>query len=388
MGWSESDQRLIDDARRVVVKIGSNVLTTPVGLDEERIGHLAAQMAGLIDAGREIIIVSSGAIAAGFRRLGLAAPPRTIPEKQAAAAAGQASLIEAWDAAFAATGHKVAQVLLTSEDLRVRRRYINAHNTLFTLLEWGVVPVINENDTVVVAEIKFGDNDALAARVTSLTEADLLVILTDIDGLYSADPRQKSDAELIPAVDQVTPELLAVASAAPGAVGRGGMRSKIGAGAAVARGGRPTVITSGLAPRILTDLFGGRGRGTLLRPVVGGLSLRKQWIDALDPRGRIVVDDGAVRALLQNGKSLLPVGIVEVEGQFMAGSPVDVVDPRGRHIARGLVKYRSGEIRRIMGCRSVDIDAVLGRPGCADVVIHRDDMVVLDETLNSAAQTG
>jgi glutamate 5-kinase len=378
MPWSETDQRLIDNARRVVIKIGSNVLTTPTGLDEARIGSLAAQIGVLIDGGREAVIVSSGAIAAGFRQLGLQRPLRTIPEKQAAAAAGQASLIEAWDRALGRAGYKAAQVLLTSEDLRVRRRYINAHNTLFTLLEWGIVPVINENDTVVVAEIKFGDNDTLAARVTSLTEADLLVVLTDIEGLYSADPRHHPDAELIPLVDQVTPELLGVASAAPGAVGRGGMRSKISAGAAVARGGRPTVIASGLAPQVLTDLFAGRGQGTLIRPTTERLSHRKQWIDALSPRGRIKIDDGAARALLDNGKSLLPVGILAVEGDFAAGSPVEVVDAADHRLARGLVRYRSGEVRRIMGCHSHEIPAILDRPGCADVVIHRDDLVLVE----------
>jgi glutamate 5-kinase len=378
MSWNETDQRLIDDARRVVIKIGSNVLTTPTGLDEARIGHLATQIGALIDGGREAVIVSSGAIAAGFRRLGLQAPPRTIPEKQAAAAAGQASLIEAWDRALGRAGYQAAQILLTSEDLRVRRRYVNAHNTLFTLLEWGLVPVINENDTVVVAEIKFGDNDTLAARVTSVSEADLLVILTDIDGLYTNDPRQREDAELIPLVDQVTPELLGLASAAPGAVGRGGMRSKISAGAAVARGGRPTVITSGLIPEVLSDLFAGRGRGTLIRPIAERLSHRKQWIDALSPRGKIVVDDGAARAIISNGKSLLPVGIVAVAGDFAAGSPVDVVDGGDRRLARGLVRYRSGEVRQIMGCRSHEISGVLQRPGCDDVVIHRDDLVLVE----------
>ena len=379
---TDRDRAMIKEARRIVVKVGSNVITRGSGLNHKIIGGLADQMAGLLNDGREVIIVSSGAIAAGLRRMKPAAPPSGIPEKQALAAVGQGRLIQAWERPFAGHGFSVAQMLLTSEGLTDRRRYLNARNTLFTLLEWGVVPVINENDTVVVEEIMFGDNDNLAAMVLALAQADILVILTDIDGLMTADPRVDPGAELIEAIECLTPEIMEMAGAAPGAVGRGGMRSKLISAEKVALCRRPTIIADGRAEGVLTDVFAGQRRGTFVRPHSEEDSIpakkRKQWIAfGTNPKGAISVDAGAARAMVENGKSLLPVGVTAVEGRFMVGEPVEVVGPGGERLGVGLVNYSARQIERIMGLHTHEIEAVLGGK-FFDEVIHRDHLVIID----------
>lgn len=369
-------QDLVGRARRIVVKIGSGVLTREDGLDTRAVARLSHELAGVKDQGREIILVSSGAIASGFKKVGLGQSPQTIPQQQACAAVGQAGLIMAYEKAFQRHGHKVAQVLLTADDLSHRRRYLNARNTLSTLLAWGIIPIINENDTVVVSEIKFGDNDTLAGLITSLVEAELLLNLTDIDGLYDRDPRRDPEAEFIPVVKTVGAKIEALASAIPGALGTGGMLAKVAAAKRVARQGVPTVIANGRQRGVVGRVLAGEPVGTLFLPRPRPLSQRKQWIAfAAKVRGRVVVDEGARRALLKGGKSLLPSGVVKVKDRFNLGDSVQVVDRQGRVIAVGLINYSSEELVRIRGCQSGEIETILGY-NHSDEVIHRDNMVV------------
>jgi glutamate 5-kinase len=360
---------------RVVVKIGSAVLTRADGLDMRRVQHLVDDMAFLIKAGREVVVVSSGAIASGFTKIGLSERPQTIQAKQACAAVGQPSLMLAYEKSFARHGLKVAQVLLTADDLAHRQRYLNARNTLTTLLAWGIVPIVNENDTVAVEEIKFGDNDTLAGMIVSLAEADVLIALTDIDGLYDRDPRRDAEARFVPMVKSVSRRIETQAGTIPGALGAGGMYTKVRA-KRVARMGLPTIIANGTRKDVLKRILAGQEEGTLFLPQAERLPGRKHWIAfSSKPRGRIVVDGGAGQALLKGGKSLLPSGVVRVEGRFQAGDSVEVRGQRGRLVGIGLTNYSSEEMTRILGCQTCDIEERLGYKH-SDEVIHRDNLVV------------
>lgn len=369
----------ITRARRVVIKIGSAVITASgSGIDEGRIEALASEISGIMDKGREVIVVSSGAIVAGLGKLGLK-KTRSMPLslKQAAAALGQSRLMWMYEKTFGAYGKKVAQVLLTREDLSNRTRFLNARNTLLTLLEHSVIPIINENDTVSVDEIKFGDNDTLSGMVVHLSDADLLVILSDIDGLYTHDPRLRPSAELIPVVEKITAEMERSAGDASSKVGTGGMRSKIMTAKKVGAYGIPMVIVNGKKPGILEAVFKGNAVGTLFVPKARKIHSRDHWIAyTACSRGKIMVDDGAREALMNKGKSLLPGGITKVEGSFKIGDCVSCVDRGGTEFARGLTKYASPDLEKIKGLKTSQIESVLGHKDY-DEVIHRDDLVIL-----------
>lgn len=369
---------LLKNINRVVIKIGSRILTGEDGdLNRPWMSALAAEVATLRQEGREVIIVSSGAVAAGRTLLGLNERPGTIPQKQAAAAVGQPLLMKEYEGAFLSFGCRVAQILLTREDLADRQRYINARATLETLLEFGIVPIINENDTVAVEEIKFGDNDSLSALVTNLVDAGLLVIMTDIDGFYDADPRSNPAAKLIPLVRTVTKEMERAAGGSSSTVGTGGMATKLAAAKKAGRSGTATLIVNGVDPRIISRLFRGEECGTLVLPAAKSLTNRKHWIAfTLRPQGRVYVDAGAGRVLRQEGRSLLASGVVKVEGNFERGSCIRVCDQDGTEFARGIAAYSSSEAERIMGHKSLDIEEILGyRYG--DELIHRDNFVLL-----------
>ena len=366
------------DARRIVVKIGSSLLTNEgTGLDRAAIAAWAKQVAALRARGVEVLVVSSGAIAEGMKRLAWKKRPNAVNELQAAAAVGQMGLVEAYERAFARHGLHTAQVLLTHEDLGDRRRYLNARTTLRTLLSHGVVPVINENDTVVVDEIRFGDNDTLGALVTNLIEADALVILTDQRGLFSADPRKDPAATLVSEARAGDPALEAMAGGAGSALGRGGMLTKVLAAKRAARSGAHTAIAYGREQEVLSRLLAGESIGSLLVAGTMPVAARKQWLaDHLKPAGRIALDAGATRAVLKDGKSLLPIGATAVEGHFERGEVVSVLGPDGREIARGLVNYGAQETARILRKPSTEIESVLGYVAEPEL-IHRDNLVVL-----------
>jgi glutamate 5-kinase len=369
-------------ARRVVIKIGSNVLTRDQGLNLAVIASISHEICRLIASGREIILVSSGAMAAGMRKLRLAKRPEAIPARQAIAAVGQAGLILAYEEAFERDGTKVAQILLTAEDMTNRKRYLNARNTINTLLEWGVVPIINENDTVMVEEIKFGDNDNLAAVIALLMDSDLLINLTDIDGLYDKDPRVFTDAQLLPEVETIGKPIERYASDIPGALGTGGMLTKIKAARKVTAAGIPMVIANGTRPDILRRLFSGPVPGTFFVPRKERLPSRKCWLAfSLRPKGGIIIDVGAANALKGRGKSLLPSGIVRVVGEFSVGDPVQIIDVQGTVLGNGLVNYAAGDIRKIRGLKTGQIAGCLGEKPY-DEVIHRDNLVVTEEPIN------
>ncbi|MFO7189210.1 MAG: glutamate 5-kinase [Pseudomonadota bacterium] len=370
---------LIAAARRLVVKVGSALVTRDGrGVDTEAIALWAAQIAALRTEGRDVLLVSSGAIAEGMKRLGWQKRPHSIHELQAAAAVGQMGLAQAYESSFRVHGLQTAQVLLTHADLADRQRYLNARSTLRTLLKFGVVPVINENDTVVTDEIKFGDNDTLAALVTNLVEADALIILTDQAGLYTADPRKDPSAELVREAQAGDPRLETMASGAGSAISRGGMFTKVRAAARAARSGAHTVIASGREPEVLTRLARGEAIGTLLYAQQEPLAARKQWLaDHVQLGGRLLLDAGAAKALRQGGKSLLPIGVRGVEGDFERGAVVACIDPEGREIARGLVNYSAYESRRILGRPSQEIESILGYVDEAEL-IHRDNLVLTD----------
>jgi glutamate 5-kinase len=371
-------RELLKSVKRVVIKIGSRVLTdADGGLDHTVIGNICGDIALLRQRGKQIIVVSSGAIAAGRSELGLTEKPRSIPQKQAAAAIGQTRLMRAYEEALAPHGLKAAQLLLTSEDLGSRQRFLNARATIDTLLGFGIIPVINENDTVVVDEIKFGDNDNLSALVTNMAESDLLLILTDVEGLYSADPGENSDARLIPLVQVITRELERVAGGSVSNVGTGGMATKLAAAKKAGKNGVPTILVAGKRTGILPAVMRGEEIGTLFLPQGAGLNRRKHWIAyTLKPAGRVMVDDGARNVLLKKGKSLLPSGVVGVEGRFERGACVRIYGPDGREFARGLSDYSSSEIARLAGHNSSEIEELLGYR-YADVVIHRDNLVLM-----------
>lgn len=370
-------RKLLQQVRRVVIKVGSRVLTVDGGgLDHDAITRLCDEMAGLRQQGIEVILVSSGAVAAGRDALRSADAPLTIPQKQAAAAVGQPLLMQAYQQACTRHGLVTAQILLTAEDLANRNRFLNARTTLEALLAAGALPVINENDSVAVAEIKFGDNDNLSALVTSLAEADLLLILTDIDGLYSANPGSDPDARLIPLVRSITREIERMAGGSASSVGTGGMATKVTAAKKAARFGVPTILAPGKQPGVISAAVSGQEIGTLFLPATDGLNRRKHWIAyTLRPAGKVLVDAGAQRALIDKGTSLLPSGITGVEGRFERGRCVRICGPDGTEIARGLSDYSSSEIQLIAGHKSVEIEQLLGyRYG--DDVVHRDNLVL------------
>ena len=376
---NEKRASIFYNARRVVVKVGSNVLTEDHGLNLKAIRSISRQICRLIDGGIEIILISSGAMASGIRKIGLDKRPDEIPKRQAIAAVGQAGLIMEYEKAFARYHKKVAQILLTGDDLNNRKRYLNARNTLCMLLSWQVVPIINENDTVMIEEIQFGDNDNLAAMITLLMDADILVNLTDIDGLYTKDPRTNSDADFIPMVSTIGEDIKKIAGDIPGALGTGGMLSKINAAKKVTAAGVPMVIANGGRPDVLKKLFSGKDVGTFFTPKKKRLKSRKCWIAfTLKPKGIIRIDDGAAEAILNRGKSLLPSGIVGVEGEFSVGAPVEFRKTDDETLGTGLVNYSSTDIRKIMGLKSSQIKNRLGHKPYDDV-IHRDNLAVTAE---------
>ena len=369
---------VVASARRIVVKVGSSLLTNDGrGLDHAAVARWAGEIARLRATGKEIVLVSSGAIAEGMQRLGWPSRPRAIHELQAAAAVGQMGLVQAYEAAFSQYGLHTAQVLLTHDDLADRRRYLNARTTLTTLIALGVIPVINENDTVTTDEIRFGDNDTLAALVTNLIEADVLVLLTDQPGLFTADPRKDPAATLVRNARAGDPALEAMAGGAGSSIGRGGMLTKVLAAKRAARSGASTIIASGVEPDVLTRLAAGESIGTAFVAEMVSLAARKQWLaDHVRLAGALRLDEGAVRALSREGKSLLPIGVVGVDGAFGRGEVVGCFAPDGREVARGLVNYGSQETARILRRPSSEIETILGYIDEPEL-IHRDNLVLL-----------
>lgn len=369
---------ILENSRRLVVKVGSSLVTNSgAGLDHVAIANWAAQIAELNKMGREVILVSSGAVAEGMQRLGWKKRPSAIHELQAAAAVGQMGLVQVYETCFRQHGLHTAQILLTHDDLSNRKRYLNARTTLRTLLQLNAIPIINENDTVVTDEIRFGDNDTLGALVTNLIEADTLVILTDQSGLFSADPRKNPAARLIQEARAGNPELEKMAGGAGSDIGRGGMLTKILAAKRATRSGAHTIIASGREPDVLVRLARGEAIGTQLIAEAMPITARKQWLaDHLQVRGKIILDDGAARALGQEGKSLLPIGVCDLSGDFERGEAVTCIDLNGREIARGLVNYASGEVRKIMRQPSNKIESILGYVDEMEL-IHRDNLVLL-----------
>jgi glutamate 5-kinase len=368
----------VQSARRIVVKVGSSLVTNEGrGLDHAAIGQWAEQIASLRARGKEFVLVSSGAVAEGMQRLGWSRRPSAVHELQAAAAVGQMGLVQVYERAFSRFGLHTAQVLLTHEDLADRRRYLNAKSTLRTLLTLNAIPIINENDTVVTDEIRFGDNDTLGALVANLIEADVLVLLTDQAGLYTADPRRDPAATLVSRARAGDPALEEMAGGAGSQIGRGGMLTKVLAAKRAARSGAATVIASGREPQVLVRLADGEAIGTALIAEPMTLAARKQWLaDHLQLAGRLVLDPGAVRALRAEGKSLLPIGVTQCSGQFERGEVVGCFDGAGREVARGLVNYSALETARILRRPSSEIESVLGYVDEPEL-IHRDNLVLL-----------
>ncbi|MDQ6618843.1 MAG: glutamate 5-kinase [Pseudomonadota bacterium] len=365
-------------ARRLVIKVGSSLVTNDGrGLDHSAVERWAEEIATLTQGGRQVVLVSSGAIAEGVKRLGWLTRPSAMHELQAAAAVGQMGLVQAYETAFSRFGLHTAQILLTHEDLADRRRYLNARSTIRTLLGLGVIPIINENDTVTTDEIRFGDNDTLGALVTNLIEADVLILLTDQQGLYTGDPRQDPLATLINEGQAGDPGLEQMAGGAGSALGRGGMLTKVLAAKRAARSGASTVIASGREPGVLTRLAQGEAIGTTLTADRVSLAARKQWLaDHLQLAGRLSLDEGAVRALVRDGKSLLPIGVLAVHGEFDRGEVVGCFDTAGAEVARGLVNYTAQETARILRRPSADIESILGYVDEPEL-IHRDNLVLL-----------
>lgn len=373
-----SPASVLASAQRIVIKVGSSLVTNDGrGLDRQAVAAWARQIAHLHGLKRQVILVSSGAVAEGMARLGWARRPTNMHQLQAAAAVGQMGLVQAYETSFSEHGIRTAQVLLTHEDLADRQRYLNARSTLATLLDLDVVPIVNENDTVVTDEIRFGDNDTLGALVTNLIEADVLVILTDQRGLYTADPRRDPNAEFVHNATAGDPALEAMAGGAGSAVGTGGMLTKIIAAKRAAGRGADTIIASGREPDLLLRMASGEPIGTTLHASLPIWSARQQWlVDHLRVRGHVVLDDGAVRAISRAGKSLLPVGVTAVNGEFERGDVVACLDSEGQEWARGLVNYSSSEVRRIMRQPSYRIAELLGVPNEPELM-HRDNLAVL-----------
>lgn len=380
----ERSQRIMTErvqvrrARRLVVKIGSALLTDDGrGLDVPALAQWVDQIAQLIREGVEVVVVSSGSVAEGMSRLGWTQRPEHLHELQAAAAVGQMGLVQTWEAQFRRHDRHAAQILLTHDDLSDRKRYLNARSTLRTLLDFGVIPIVNENDTVVTDEIRFGDNDTLGALVANLIEADGLIILTDQDGLFDRDPRKHADARLVTERRAGDPELDVMAGGGAGVLGRGGMQTKLRAARLAARSGAFTVIVGGRLENAIARLRAGEEVGTLLLPEQGRIAARKQWLAShLQTRGRVTIDAGAVKVLCGGGRSLLPVGVKGVAGQFRRGEMVSCVDEEGREVARGLINYDSDEARAIAGRSSDRIAEVLGYVSDEEM-IHRDNLVLV-----------
>ncbi|MCA9290749.1 MAG: glutamate 5-kinase [Phycisphaerales bacterium] len=370
-----SERTCIRDTRRVVVKIGSRTLVDDEHtLDIPRVHDLVDQMAALRHRGLEVICVSSGAVAAGLRELGTTTRPTDLPGVQAAAAIGQAALIGIYRERFRAAGIAIGQVLLTHADLRAHERHLNARNTFFRLLAAGTVPIVNENDTVAVDELRFGDNDRLSALVCALTGADGLIMLTTADGLMTS----PDSNTLVPEVERVDDTIRAMAGGSDSDLGTGGMRSKVDAAAIVAQAGEWSIVANGHAPDVLRRLLDGEPLGTLFWPRAARLPGRKRWIAFFDhPRGDLVVDDGARDAIRTRGGSLLPIGVRQVRGDFERGEPVRIIDLAGTELGRGLVNHPADDIRRLLGCRSDEIVTILGRAEAVEVV-HRDNLVLID----------
>lgn len=378
MSQRDYKRRVLHPMRRVVIKIGSQILSSQEGIREGRIEGLVRDLAALHDQGKEVVVVSSGAVAAGMTRLGLKERPKTIPQKQALAAVGQITLMSTYERYFSRFGKSVAQVLLTHEDLANRRRYLNAKHTLHTLLESSIIPVVNENDTVAIEEMKFGDNDHLSSLVATLLEADLLVILSDVDGIYDSDPRLHEGARLIPLITDIKGTKGQLCGRSQSLYGTGGISSKIGAAEEAATGGIPVLIANGLETGILPRVFDVKEEtGTLIIPLEDRLASRKHWIAYnLKPSGGIVVDEGAYHALVRKGKSLLPSGLKEVRGSFGVGECIRCLDLQGKEFARGLVNYSAQELNQIKGLHTSRIEKVLGYK-TYDEIIHRDDLVLI-----------
>lgn len=374
-----SPRQRLHKNKRIVIKIGSSIIASrEKGLREERMAEIAEEVSLLRSEGHEIFLVSSGAILCGMEKLGLTRRPKTIPLKQAAAAVGQSRLMWAYEKHFEKFQINVAQVLLTREDIADRKRFINARNTLMTLLEHGILPIINENDTVTVDEIKLGDNDHLAAQITHLVDASLLVILSDVDGLFTADPRKNPEATLIPLIEEITPEIEGIAGE-PGAIsGTGGMATKVQAAKSVAAYGVTTLIVNGTAPGLMQRAFQGESIGTLFLPKPVRLTSKKHWIaHSLKVKGEVVLDAGAVEAILKKGKSLLASGIREITGKFEVGDAIRCLTSEGKEIAKGLTNYSASEMILIKGIHSSQIEKKLGYKS-TDEVIHRDNLVILN----------
>ena len=373
----QTTRQNVADARRWVIKIGSAVLTdNGEGLSKTFIAQLAQDVVSLRERGCEVILVSSGAVAAGLARLGISERPSALDELQAAAAVGQSSLVQAYEAAFAPAGFLCAQILLSHDDVKSRDRYLNARATLQTLLSQGVIPIVNENDTVVTDEIRFGDNDTLAALVANLIDADALLMLTDQQGLFDADPRAHADAHLVEETDAHNTALDAMVSEGS-TLGRGGMVSKLRAARLAARSGTVSIIADGRDPSSVTGATQGLAVGTLFTTAQQPQPARKQWLASLlYPRGELVLDDGACRVITTSGRSLLPVGVKSVSGEFTRGDLVRCVNADGEEIARGLINYGSEDAQRLLGRSSADIEAVLGFGGDEEL-IHRDNLITV-----------
>ena len=378
MGNRDIRKKILGKGRRIVVKVGSSILASvEKGLHYDVFSHLTKEISDLKRQGYEIVLVSSGAIAAGMEKLGYKTRPQAITQKQATAAVGQTRLMNIYENYFSRYQQMVAQVLLTHDDLSHRRRFLNARNTLLTLLELGIIPIINENDTVVVDEIKVGDNDNLSALITNLIGADLLIILTDIEGLCDSDPRVNPNARCISLVEDIDADTEQIAGGTKSQMSVGGMVSKIQAARKASRFGIPTVVARGTKEGVLHQILKGKEIGTLILSKGEALSSRKHWI-AFNPKpkGDVTVDDGAKKAIVQKGKSLLPSGVVKIKGSFDRGDLVTCLGPRGKEFARGLVNYSATELEKIKGQRSDQIESILGYK-YSDEVIHRNDLAVL-----------
>jgi glutamate 5-kinase len=371
---------ILHTGNKIVVKIGTNLLADKEkGINLERMNEIAKNIASLQRRGKQVVLVSSGAIGAGVAALKMKESPKTIPEKQATAAIGQPLLMEAYEHAFRIQECTIAQILLTKDDFTNRARYLNAKNTFSVLLEKSVVPVINENDSVAVEEIKLGDNDNLSALVANLIEADLLIILSDIDGLFSDDPTKNPNAELIPIVEKITPQLEKLAKSSKTELSTGGMITKIQAAKRCVSAGIAMIIANGKNPKALEEIFSGDFRGTLFLPAEKKLNVRKKWIGFVShANGYIVVDDGAKNALLKRQKSLLPSGILEVHGEFKAHDTISVRDMEGTEIAKGVTGFSSMDLGKIKGKKTSELEKILNRKSC-DEVIHRDNLVLIGE---------
>ena len=373
-----SDRQRIQQAKRWVIKIGSALLTADgQGLDGDAISAWTEQMAKLRQQGIEVVLVSSGAVAEGMTRLGWKERPHAVHHLQAAAAVGQMGLVQAYESRFQRFDLHTAQVLLGHDDISARDRYLNVRSTLTTLLELGVIPVVNENDTVVTDEIRFGDNDTLAALVANFVDADALIILTDQQGLFERDPRQDPTAPLVSSAKVGDPSVEVMAGGSAGALGRGGMVTKVRAAKLAERSGTNTVIAGGAIPDVLLKIAAGEDVGTLLYTEQRPLTARKQWLAGMmQTAGQLVLDEGAARVVREQGKSLLPVGVQAVTGRFKRGDYVSCVDPEGKEVARGLVNYDSVDAEKILRCSSSQLEERLGYEGDREL-IHRDNLVVV-----------